>query len=72
MTVMVMMMVMTGTGACRNNSTSQNHKCNGSKKQGTQLHGITPSQSATLSSGLSVQAAYRLIHYTHHLFRRKF
>jgi hypothetical protein len=68
MTVVVMVMVMTGTGACRNNSTSQNNERNSSKKQGTQFHGGTPSQSATLQNGLSVHAAYRLIPRPHHLF----
>jgi len=72
MIVVMMVMVVTGTGACRNNSTSQNNERNSSKKQGTQLHSGTPSQPATLPNGLSVQAAYRLIPCTHHLFRRKF
>jgi hypothetical protein len=69
MTVVVMVMVMMGTGACRNDSTSQNNERNSSKKQGTQLHSGTPSHPATLPNGLSVHAAYRLMPHPHHLFR---
>jgi hypothetical protein len=42
MTVVVMVMVVMRTGACRNNSTSQNNERNSSKKQGTQLHSELP------------------------------
>jgi len=36
--IMVMMMVVTGMSTCRDNRPSQNKECDGSKKQGTQLH----------------------------------
>ncbi len=68
----MMMVVVMGTSACRNNRTSQNDECNRCKKQCTHLHDETPSQSATLTNGLAVQAAYRLILCPHHLFRRNF
>jgi hypothetical protein len=61
MTVVMMVVVMTRTSACWNNRTGKNNERNGSKKQGTQLHGGTPSEPSTLSSGLAIQAAYRLI-----------
>ena len=43
MAVVVMVVVMAGTSACWNNRTGKNDERNGSKKQGTQLHGGTPS-----------------------------
>jgi hypothetical protein len=42
MTVVMMMVMVTGPSACRNNRTGKNDERNGSKEQGTQLHGETP------------------------------
>jgi hypothetical protein len=41
--VVMMVVMVAGTSACWNNRTGKNNERNGSKKQGTQLHGGTPS-----------------------------
>jgi len=43
MTVVMMMVMVAGPSARRNNRTGKNDERNGSKEQGTQLHGGTPS-----------------------------
>jgi len=41
--VVMMMVMVAGTSTCRNDCTGKNDERNGSKEQGTQLHGGTPS-----------------------------
>ena len=41
--VVMMMVMVAGTSTCRNDGTGKNDERNGSKEQGTQLHGGTPS-----------------------------
>jgi hypothetical protein len=43
MAVVMMMVMVVRTSACWNNRTGKNNERNGSKEQGTQLHGGTPS-----------------------------
>ncbi|MBB5345933.1 hypothetical protein HDF10_003934 [Edaphobacter lichenicola] len=55
--MMVVAMMMTDRRVSRYYGTGKNNERNDSEKQRTQLHGRTPSQPATPSSGLSVDAA---------------